>query len=254
MPPAISDDEKSDFGESAADISSKSRPERQVSAYKEARSDFDDDVNGDGTGKYDDALADAQNGENDDGADDEDGEDELGDDEYVVEKILGHVYDVDGTLKFHVKWEGYDREEDMTWEPEENLRENAGSVLDTYLESVGGRGKLFEETSRGMKRKRGKPAASTNKRVRRNGGHPQDSTPPASTEESQFRPPAGSWEDHVQTIDACEDESSGKIIVYLSWKSGDKSRHDTATVYKRCPQKMLRYYEEHIRIVKHTEG
>lgn len=26
-----------------------------------------------------------------------------------------------GTLKFHVKWEGYDKKSDMTWEPEENL-------------------------------------------------------------------------------------------------------------------------------------
>lgn len=26
-----------------------------------------------------------------------------------------------GSLKFHVKWEGYDKKADMTWEPEENL-------------------------------------------------------------------------------------------------------------------------------------
>lgn len=27
-----------------------------------------------------------------------------------------------GTLKFHVKWEGYEKKSDMTWEPEENLK------------------------------------------------------------------------------------------------------------------------------------
>lgn len=27
-----------------------------------------------------------------------------------------------GTLLLHVKWKGYDKVEDMTWEPEENLK------------------------------------------------------------------------------------------------------------------------------------
>ena len=26
-----------------------------------------------------------------------------------------------GTLRFQVKWEGYEKKADMTWEPEENL-------------------------------------------------------------------------------------------------------------------------------------
>lgn len=26
-----------------------------------------------------------------------------------------------GNIKFHVKWEGYDNKKDLTWEPEENL-------------------------------------------------------------------------------------------------------------------------------------
>lgn len=27
-----------------------------------------------------------------------------------------------GSLKFHVKWEGWDAKEDLTWEPEDNLK------------------------------------------------------------------------------------------------------------------------------------
>jgi hypothetical protein len=41
---------------------------------------------------------------------------------YVVEKILNHlVDDEDGTIKYEVKWAGFEKKSDRTWEPEENL-------------------------------------------------------------------------------------------------------------------------------------
>lgn len=41
---------------------------------------------------------------------------------YVVEKILNHlVDDEDGAIKYEVKWAGYEKKADRTWEPEENL-------------------------------------------------------------------------------------------------------------------------------------
>lgn len=40
---------------------------------------------------------------------------------YVVEKILKHDWNDDGTLLFEVKWQGYEEASDRTWEPEENL-------------------------------------------------------------------------------------------------------------------------------------
>lgn len=39
---------------------------------------------------------------------------------YEVEKILKHR-DTSGVREFYIKWLGYDKEEDNTWEPEENL-------------------------------------------------------------------------------------------------------------------------------------
>lgn len=79
--------------------------------------------------------------------------------------------------------------------------------------------------------------------------------------------PSGSWEEDVESIDACQDEVSGALVIYLNWKNGQKTKHPTEVVYKRCPQKvsspivysrgqtlivpqMLRFYEKHIRIVK----
>ena len=90
---------------------------------------------------------------------------------------------------------------------------------------------------RGKKRGRvaGGTPSTTSKRSRRNGAHPADSTPPISAK--KWTPPAGSWEDEIETIDACEDEGSGKLVVYLIWKNGQKTKHDTHIIYKKCPQK-----------------
>lgn len=57
---------------------------------------------------------------------------------YIVESIANHDFlkvctlihsgsdnhanHEQGTLLLHVKWKGYDKAEDMTWEPEENLK------------------------------------------------------------------------------------------------------------------------------------
>ncbi|KAF5134514.1 Chromatin-associated protein swi6 [Metarhizium anisopliae] len=110
-----------------------------------------------------------------------------------------------------------------------------------------------EKASRGKKRGRGasNAAAATAKRSRKNGTHPGDSAPPASAK--PWQPPAGSWEDEIATIDACEDEGSGKLVVYLIWKNGQKTKHETSVIYKKCPQKMLQFYERHVKIIRDDE-
>ena len=54
--------------------------------------------------------------------------------EYEVEKIVNFGYS-DGILYYHVKWIGYDRPEDMTWEPYSNL-ENCQDIVDIYFRSL----------------------------------------------------------------------------------------------------------------------
>jgi hypothetical protein len=66
---------------------------------------------------------------------------------------------------------------------------------------------------------------------------------PTSTK-VDFKPPAGSWEEHVQQIDACEGKD-GTVSVYLTWKGGQKTRHTLNQVYNRCPQR-VRYNTKHI--------
>ncbi|EGU84606.1 Chromo shadow domain [Fusarium oxysporum f. sp. vasinfectum] len=150
--------------------------------------------------------------------------------------------------------EAFDQEDGDEDEDLDEDEESAQEILDAYFEKFGGREKLFEATetaSKTKKRRRattnGTPSTtSTTKRSRRE--HPANSATPATAK--NWSPPAGSWEEEIETIDACEDEGSGKLIVYLIWKNGRKTKHDTDVIYKKCPQKMLRFYERHVKIIR----
>ncbi|KAK3331991.1 hypothetical protein B0T19DRAFT_438871 [Cercophora scortea] len=249
MPPAISDHDDASDGENNATAPPPKKAGRQKKTpvvYKEVFPDIDDE---DDFATKDTTNGDAEEDEEEDGEDDEEPE------EYVVEKIISHMIDDKGTPLFEVKWEGYEKKSDRTWEPEENLRENASLVLDEYFSNIGGRDKLFEAVNALSKKKRGRPSTSgtptTNgKRIKKNGDHPVDGEAPLSARAAAWKPPAGSWEDHIAQLDACEDEDTHKLMVYLTWKNGHKTQHETSVIYNRCPQKMLQFYEKHVKIVK----
>jgi chromobox protein 1 len=246
MPPALSDDDQSDAGDFAVPVRGPVLPEK-----------FDDDEDDDGGVEHD---IDAINGDDADSRvkseneDDEDDEDEDEDEEeFVVEAIKKHMVDDRGEIKFQVKWEGYDKKADLTWEPEENLAETADEILQEYFDRIGGREAIFEETGKAQKGKKRNRQSGANqnsgtKRSKKNESHPENTTPPAS--KKKWSPPSGSWEDEIEFIDACEDEGSGKLVVYLNWKNGQKTKHDTTIIYKKCPQKMLQFYEKHVKIIR----
>lgn len=122
-------------------------------------------------------------------------------------------------------------------------RQNASLILTEYLESIGGRDQLFAGNAAALKgKKRGRAStgggAQAGKRSRKNGDHPSDEEPPQTARAATWKPPAGSWEDHIAQLDACEDEETGKLMVYLTWKNGHKTQHETSIIYQRCPQKV----------------
>lgn len=151
-------------------------------------------------------------------------------------------------------------------------RESATDILEKYFKKIGGRQAIIDQSEQAAKgKKRGRPASSTpsttGKRPKKNGAHPANSTPSATVK--KWSPPAGSWEDDIEAIDACEDEGSGKLVVFLIWKGGHKTKHDTSVIYKKCPQKvsvpglkqtatlamadtaqMLQFYEQHVKIIR----
>ncbi|OAA78958.1 chromo domain-containing protein [Akanthomyces lecanii RCEF 1005] len=257
MPPAISDDESDvdahlPVASWRDDDDGDARPARRAAAAPKPEAiDIDDDEDDEDEVVKEEEVGAVENGDEEDEDDDEEDEEDV----FIVEAIKKHMIDEDGSLKFHVKWEGYDKKADMTWEPEENLEESANEVLEEYFNRIGGRDAIFKQTATAAAgKKRGRKPSSANptpvKRSRKsNGAHPGASTPPASSSKA-WSPPAGSWEDDIESIDACQDEGVGQLMVYLVWKNGKKTRHQTSVIYKKCPQKMLQFYERHIKIVK----
>lgn len=132
----------------------------------------------------------------------------------------------------------------MTYGFFSTLSENATEALKEYYASIGGKEKMFEETKAALNgRKRGRQSNSTTpveptKRIKKEKSHPLDSTPPVSAKAAEWKPPSGSWEDHVETVDMCQDENDGTFIVYLTWKNGKKTQHPKEVIYRRCPQKV----------------
>lgn len=53
-------------------------------------------------------------------AEEEDEDDDEEGEEYRVEKVLKHAWD-GGEVSYQIKWLGYPKKEDLTWEPLENL-------------------------------------------------------------------------------------------------------------------------------------
>lgn len=135
-----------------------------------------------------------------------------------------------------------DGQEATANEPSLTPSDSANAILRKYLQSVGGMEAILSQSKAVKTKKRGRPSAvkadraspqAPTKRSRRE-AHPADSPPPAAAK--KWAPPAGSWEDHIDTIDAQQDTGTGKLVVYLTWKTGQKTRHPTEVIYKKCPQ------------------
>ncbi|KAJ3453915.1 hypothetical protein MRS44_018547 [Fusarium solani] len=160
---------------------------------------------------------------------------------FIVDSIQEHVMDENfnivlsqGNTKFRVKWQGYEAEKDWTWEPLENLRISGEEIIRDYFDRLAGKPSGMKESRTAVRTKRHESA----------GGH----VPRASSrrlglslpvsKKLKWRPPVGSWEDHIQTIDGCEDAGNGDLVVYATWKGGEKTRHKAQMLHTKCPQKV----------------
>ncbi|KAF2870370.1 hypothetical protein BDV95DRAFT_575655 [Massariosphaeria phaeospora] len=169
----------------------------------------------------------------------DDDDEDVAEDEYIVEKISDHKT-VGKEVVYHVKWMGYEKKADMTWEPEDNLG-GALEVLNEYWEEIGGRPE---------------PGGKSTKRKGRKSMAESESATPASSakrikKEPEWTPPPGSWENDVEFVDTVEESLDPKTgapmrYAYLNWNNGKKTQHPLPHVYVKCPQKMLKYYESHL--------
>ncbi|KAI5370952.1 Putative chromo/chromo shadow domain, Chromo-like domain superfamily protein [Septoria linicola] len=188
-------------------------------------------------------------------ADDDDAEEE---DEYAVEKILSHNF-IKGKTIYEIKWAGYEKVEDRTWEPIENLG-GAREILEAYHRKIGGTPEPPNKKQKNARASLGKRTASTAF---------EDSPAPTSGKKGKARkseangadwePPVGSWEEHVtritaiiesEDIDASGNINKGKSVQslegLLEWANGHKTQHKMPVLRQRCPQRLLDYYEGHL--------
>ncbi|CAI7635068.1 unnamed protein product [Penicillium glandicola] len=220
-----------------------------------------------------------------DSPEDEEDDEQEEDDVYVVEDIIAHDWLDDGTLKLFVKWKGYDKIEDHTWEEEDGLmyvyilvelqhllraftdkyhREGARDVVTAYYKKIGGRPKNPEEkpaaAKPGRKRKsmsstnvaRAAPdptAASEPKRQRRKSAPKEaikQASPSSEENGAQWLPKGKNWDKDVKEVDTIVREGDAGLMAWLEFNNGHKAKLSVQACYEKCPLKMLKFYESHL--------
>ncbi|KAI4138958.1 MAG: hypothetical protein L6R39_006527 [Caloplaca ligustica] len=216
----------------------------------------------------------------------EDNEDDEGE-VYVVEKILSHhdkfddvgrsVYGrikpgakeiTQGVMRYEIKWKGYEKKSDRTWETEDNLA-GAREILEAYWASIGGKPEPTPKPPKSTGKKRGRQSTGSQigpgkkqKRGRKSTSAipDPDATPEppvgyTDVDPDTWRPPTpndNAWDPLLQQVDTIQKDSNDEVWAYLVWneKNADgrynRSKARLSTCRKACPQKMLTFYEQHV--------
>lgn len=73
--------------------------------------------------------------------------------------------------------------------------------------------------------------------------------PEDETQFGSWQPKGQSWEDQIKEIQTVErDENSSDLYILMIFKTGRKSRVKNGLVRKRCPQRLLDFYEAHLSV------
>lgn len=196
------------------------------------------------------APIDVDNESQDDGSQDDDDDDDMAEDEYVVEKILRHDVRKDG-VKYLIKWEGFSKKEDQTWEPIENLS-GATELLEAYHRKIGGTPDPSGASKSGkkgpLKRKASTVFDSPSNGVseRKRGRKPKDSEQETTKATPKREYPSGSWETQVEKVSHIAKDDDNEYTCLIVWKDGHKSAHPLATARTKFAQRLIDYFVEHL--------
>jgi chromobox protein 1 len=175
---------------------------------------------------------------------DEELDDEEGEalDQYVVEAILDHRFTANDTEPYYkIKWEGFNKKSDLTWEPQENLFPAARQLLADYHHKIGG-----APQPSGLKKRKSIASlkdSQTPEPKRSKRGYSEDN----NDEDEGYTPKGTDWDKHVQEVQTIEKNAqTGKLDAYIAWKNGKKSKVGLDVCYKKLPQSMLKFYEAHL--------
>jgi len=187
--------------------------------------------------------------ENEDKSQPQSEDDEVSEGVFVVEAIRSHRVaeekigkKVVEVVEYFVKWEGY-KEKENTWEPEENLLPESGSLLAAYRERIGGQPDSTNIPKPATKKRKStqslkEDTPSSTKKLKRNG----------SAELSDWTPKGLSWEKEIVRVDTVDrDPLTKKLTAYIMFTNGKMAKVGMDKVYKHCPLAMLKFYEDHLK-------
>ena len=152
--------------------------------------------------------------------------------------IQGHEWRR-GVLLYNVKWDGY-AESENTLEPEENLLPGAREALAAYHRSIGGA--PVKPVTGAKKRKSTtslKQNVSERKRARR--------TTVEDEEFDSWLPKEQTWDRHIDAIETIQRDEFKRLLVFIRWNNGKRTKIGIDMVYKHCPLPMLKFYEGHLK-------
>ncbi|KAK5078897.1 hypothetical protein LTR64_002685 [Lithohypha guttulata] len=195
---------------------------------------------------------------------DDDDEEEDEEEAYEVEAIHDHEFRRKGkqyVLLYNVKWKNYPTSEN-TLEPEENLV-GSRDILAKYHHKIGGApqpptggGDLKKKSSRKSLRTDSQasatedspaPPAKRQKRTK-DESDAEDDDDGGEDFTSSWQPKSNNWEIDIKEIRTVERETSGDLYIFIVFKNGKKSRVKNGVVRKKCPQRLLDFYEKHLSV------
>ncbi|KAK5816162.1 hypothetical protein F5H01DRAFT_321604 [Linnemannia elongata] len=210
-----------------------------------------------------------------DSNDDSDDDDEGDSDVYEVEKVVGHRYDQNNKLSYHIKWKDYPDEE-SSWEQESSVFcldmvkeywklycDQGGSGKTTILSTTTKLAKVTPETQRGATvtttaSALGSTTTTTTEQQQQSldTSLPRrlTSVGPVLITEENWEPPShwDSWDDLVERVEAIETRSADKhdrstMFVHLRWKSGNRmTLHPLQEIHDKAPRRLIDFYESHL--------
>ncbi|KAG9294655.1 hypothetical protein G9A89_008134 [Geosiphon pyriformis] len=164
------------------------------------------------------------------------------DNEYVVEKIIRHKKTKSGVIHYFLKWKGYPQSEN-TWEKEENVY--ATDLIEAYWRQQN------PDTKKAQKSASTKgyvPPVRTVQSLKKLRITDEIREESVASEEEYPPPEWTSWEEHVAEVETVErDTKDGELLIYVNWKDGHRTVHPATEANIRCPQKIIHFYENHLR-------
>ncbi|CAG8441811.1 6480_t:CDS:2 [Ambispora leptoticha] len=178
--------------------------------------------------------------------------------EYEVEMIMDHKRKA-GKMTYLIKWKGYS-EDDMTWERAEDLF--CEDLVNEYWERTNKEAQEKAKSGNLKSSRRAKTTTSTHrtksaasssksesgtKRSRTKEKREENEQRPRKQRKKQIENEESDWENQVVSVETVtRDDKTSELMVFLKWTNGETSKHPSREANLKCPQKMIRFYEQRL--------